>query len=73
MHSGGVSIEPIATIDFLEIQKLTTKYFDLPMDFADACLVFLGNKLKIDTVATIDRDFDIYRLKGKKPFTVLIK
>ena len=27
----------------------------------------------IDTIATIDRDFDIYRLKSKKPFTVLIK
>ena len=73
IHSGGVSIEPIITVDFLEIQKLTMKYFDLPMDFADACLVFLGNKLKINTIATIDRDFDIYRLKSKKPFTVLIK
>jgi len=73
LHSGGVSIEPIITTDFLEIEKLTTKYFDLPMDFADACLVFLGNKLKIDTIATIDRDFDIYRLNSKKPFTVLIK
>ena len=73
IHSGGVSIESIIAIDFLEIQKLTMKYFDLPMDFADACLVFLGNKLKINTIATIDRDFDVYRLKSKKPFTVLIK
>ena len=73
VHSGAISIEPIVTIDFLEIQKLTTKYFDLPMDFADACLVFLANKLKIDTIATIDRDFDMYRLKGKRAFTVLIK
>jgi len=73
VHFGGVSIEPIITVDFLEIQELTIKYHDLPMDFADACLVFLGNKLKIDTIATIDRDFDIYRLKSKKPFTILIK
>ena len=73
VHFGGASIEPIATVDFLEIQELTIKYHDLPMDFADACLVFLGNKLKIDTIATIDRDFDIYRLKNKKPFTILIK
>ena len=73
IHLGGVSIEPISATDFLEIQKLIIKYIDLPMDFADACLVFLGNKLKIDTIASIDRDFDVYRLKGKKPFTVLIK
>ena len=43
------------------------------MDFADACLVFVGEKFKINQIATIDRDFDIYRLKGKKPFTTLIK
>lgn len=73
IHSGGVSIESITANDFLEIRALTEKYIDLPMDFADACLVFLGNKLEIDTIATIDRDFDIYRLKSAKPFTVLIK
>jgi predicted nucleic acid-binding protein len=43
------------------------------MDFADACLVLLGEKLNITTIATIDRDFDVYRLKGEKPFTTLIK
>lgn len=73
IHSGGVSIESITANDFLEIRALTEKYIDLPMDFADACLVFLGNKLEIDTIAIIDRDFDIYRLKSAKPFTVLIK
>ena len=73
VHAGGVSIESIAAADFMEIQKLTIKYFDLPMDFADACLVLLGDKLNINTIATIDRDFDVYRLKSKRPFTVLIK
>jgi predicted nucleic acid-binding protein len=43
------------------------------MDFADACLVFLADKLKIDTIATIDRDFNVYRLNQNKSFTVLIK
>ena len=43
------------------------------MDFADACLVFLAEKLDIDTIATIDRDFDVYRIEGKRPFTILIK
>ena len=70
---GAITLEPIDVHDFAEIQALITKYADLPMDFADACLVFLGNKLNIDQIATIDRDFDVYRLKGKKPFTVLIR
>ncbi len=73
VHAGAVSIEGITTNDLLRIKELTTKYADLPMDFADACLVFLGEKLKINEIATIDRDFDIYRLKGKKPFTTYIK
>ena len=73
VHAGAVSIESITSNDLLRIKELTIKYTDLPMDFADACLVFLGEKLKINEIATIDRDFDIYRLKGKKPFTTYIK
>jgi predicted nucleic acid-binding protein len=73
IEAGAVSVEPIAVDDFQRIRKLIIKYSDLPMDFADACLVFLAEKLDIDKVATIDRDFDIYRIKGKRPFTTLIK
>ena len=73
INEGAVSIEAITAPDLLIIKELTIKYADLPMDFADACLVFLGNKLEIHEIATIDRDFDIYRLKGKKPFTTYIK
>jgi predicted nucleic acid-binding protein len=73
VNAGAVSIEPITSDDLLRIKELTIKYSDLPMDFADACLVFLGEKLNIACIATIDRDFDVYRLKGKKPFTTLIK
>ena len=71
--AGAVTIEPIALDDLQEIKDLIIKYSDLPMDFADACLVFLGNKLNIDQIATVDRDFDVYHLKGKRPFTTLIK
>ncbi len=73
INAGAVTIEPIAADDFQRIQELTVKYADLPMDFADACLVFLGEKLGIDQIATVDRDFDIYRLKGKKSFTTFVK
>ncbi len=73
VNAGAVALEPISSDDLQRIKELTIKYSDLPMDFADACLVLLGEKLNISTVATIDRDFDVYRLKGKKPFTTLIK
>ena len=73
LNAGAVAIEAIDNYDLLDIKEMMTKYSDLPMDFADACLVFLGNRLKIDNIATIDRNFDVYRLDGKRPFTTLIK
>ncbi len=73
IYAGAIEIEVINSRDFHDIAQMMLKYSDLPMDFADACLVFVADKLKIDTIATIDRDFDIYRLKKKKAFTTLIK
>ncbi len=71
--AGAVTVEPVTIDDFQRIRELIIKYSDLPMDFADACFVFLGEKLSISKVATIDRDFDIYKLKGKRSFTTYIK
>ncbi len=73
VNAGAVTLEPVTSDDLQRIKKLIIKYSDLPMDFADGCLVFLGEKFNINTIATIDRDFDVYRLKGKRPFTTLIK
>ena len=73
VSAGALHIEPIRTEDLLKINELIIKYSDLPMDFADACLVFLAEKLNINEIATIDRDFDVYRIKGKKSFTIHIK
>jgi len=73
VNAGAVNIEQITSDDLARIRELTIKYSDLPMDFADACLVFLGEKLNISSIATIDRDFDVYRLKGKKTFTTFVK
>lgn len=73
VYAGAITIESILSADLYRIRELMAKYSDLPMDFADACLVFLGEKLNIDTIATIDRDFDVYRMEGKRPFTTLIK
>ncbi len=65
---GAVEIHNIEQSDFTRIKELTIKYRDLPMDFADSCLVFLAEKLNLNTIATIDRDFTIYRIQGRKKF-----
>ncbi len=69
---GGIEIEDISSSDFRRIRELIEKYSDLPMDFADSCLVFLAEKLGIHTIATIDRDFSIYRIKGEKTFKTIL-
>jgi uncharacterized protein len=69
---GGIEVHNIENSDFQRLKELTEKYNDLPMDFADSCLVFLAEKLSINTIATIDRDFSIYRIKGKKKFKTIL-
>lgn len=70
---GAIEVHPIQVVDFARIRELTVKYKDLPMDFADACLVFLAERLEISKIATIDRDFSIYRLKGRKKFDLVLE
>ena len=72
IYRGAVEIQNIESSDFGRIKELTDKYRDLPMDFADSCLVLLAEKLSLNTVATIDRDFTIYRIYGKKKFKIIL-
>ena len=72
IHKGAVEIQNIESSDFGRLKELTEKYRDLPMDFADSCLVYLAEKLSLNTIATIDRDFTIYRIKGRKKFKVIL-
>lgn len=72
INRGGVEIHSIENADFSRIKDLTEKYSDLPMDFADSCLILLAEKLGITTIATIDRDFSIYRINGKKRFRTVL-
>ncbi len=72
VYRGGVEICNIENSDFGRIKELTNKYKDLPMDFADSCLVFLAEQLNLDTVATVDRDFTIYRISGKRKFKIAL-
>ena len=41
------------------------------MDFADATLVVLAEELNTDLVFTVDRDFMVYRIRGRKHFRVV--
>ncbi len=68
IFDGGIRIEDITADDLLRIIELTEKYSDLPMDFADASLVVLGERLNIREIASVDGDFGVYRTREKKGF-----
>ena len=52
-------------------KDLVQKYADLPMDFADASLVVLAEDLGTNFVFTTDfRDFEVYRIKGRRRFQI---
>jgi predicted nucleic acid-binding protein len=65
---GAIRLEVITAEDLHRVIQLTEKYSDLPMDFADASLVCLCERRDIRSVASVDRDFTVYRTSKGKPF-----
>jgi predicted nucleic acid-binding protein len=54
------------------VHELMTKYADVPMSFADACLVTLAETLGDALVFTIDGDFTIYRRKRNRRLELIM-
>lgn len=66
--ASGLTIDRELQGDIDRIAAIMRKYADLPADFADASLVAVAERRGVTTVASIDRDFTIYRTKDKKRF-----
>jgi len=67
----GVVVVPLSIPSLRRCRQLLEKYSDLPMDFADSTLVVLAEELDTNLVFTVDRDFQVYRIRGRKAFRVL--
>jgi len=61
-------VEQLLPGDFSRIAELNAKYSDVLGDYADLSLIAVAERLGIKSVATLDRDFDIYRRYGKYAF-----
>ena len=62
-----------AVTDHSKVSQILDRYADLPCDYADATLIELAERTGIAAIATIDqRDFSIYRLRGRKRFRILL-
>ena len=70
--AGGAVLVPSTPSSIRRCRELMEQYDNLPMDFADATLVHVANREKIQTVFTLDRrDFSVYRLARGKAFTII--
>ena len=68
---GGATLIPATVQTLSRCLALMEQYKDIPMDFADATLVALAEETEINEVFTLDvKDFNIYRLKRNRAFTI---
>jgi uncharacterized protein len=71
IRSGAVRLAVIEDLELPEIQLLMSRYWDRPMDFADATLVYLARREGLSSVFTVDHaDFNTYRIEGRKRFRI---
>ncbi|MGI0483417.1 type II toxin-antitoxin system VapC family toxin [Geminocystis sp. CENA526] len=73
LNKGGIDIFHFNENNLMRMIKLMKKYFDLPMDFADASLVVLAEEINENRILTTDfRDFNIYRWHDNQKFDILL-
>jgi len=72
IHDEVYKILPIEASEFPAIAKITKKYANLGLDFADGCLMYLAERDAISHVFTLDRrDFSLYRTAKGEALTLL--
>lgn len=54
------------------VRKLMSKYSNIPMSLADACLVRMAELEKYSQVVTLDQDFNVYRRLGRQIVPVVM-
>lgn len=69
--AGGAMLVPTTLPALRRARELLDQYADLPMDYADATLVVLAEEIGTDVIFTDRRDFQVYRIRGRKRFRVV--
>ena len=65
----GVELRELPAIAVSDLAARIEKYHDLPMDLADASLVWLADQIGVLDILTLDeRDFGVYRRAGGQRF-----
>ena len=72
LRSGAITVLPIDDSDVPDLEALMKRYAERPMDFADATLVQLARRERLNIVFTVDYDdFETYRIDGRRRFHIV--
>lgn len=71
LHSGALEVAELDAAVVERSVRLMQKYSDRPMDLADATLVALAESRELTKIFTLDSDFHVYRLNGRRRFEVV--
>jgi predicted nucleic acid-binding protein len=72
MDSGLIEILPLAGSEAKSISAIMKRYESIAPQLADAALVYLAGRERIETIFTLDRrDFSIYRGTRRRAFRLL--
>ena len=69
--AGDISSAEEDTLLWSRALSLMERYANVPMSFADACLVALAERTPQARIFTLDRDFLIYRRAGDQPLALI--
>ncbi|MSU47532.1 MAG: PIN domain-containing protein [Opitutus sp.] len=71
IDSGFLRSEFDLHVEYRAVCDLMRRHRDLPMSFADACLVRLAEKHPGAVIWTLDRDFHAYRQHGRQTIPLI--
>ena len=72
LAAGELVLEPVDPADLMRIAELVHTYRDLPLGTVDASVVAAAERLKISTIATLDRrDFSVVRPAHVEAFELI--
>ena len=70
--TGAIVLATIEDSELRSVHALMSRYWDRPMDFADATLVYLAKRESVPTILTVDHaDFETYRIEGRRRVRIL--
>jgi len=72
VRTGAMVMATIEDSELRSVHALMSRYWDRPMDFADATLVYLAKRESLPTILTVDHaDFETYRIEGRRRVRIL--